>query len=82
MEPESPAAQLFSQCIVNYTTEPATLRSPLPALTPTPLLALSPFIFLSFSLHCYLTRSPLCSPSLPMAIRFGINSISIRQFRE
>lgn len=28
MEPESPAAQLFSQCIVNFTTEPSTHAQP------------------------------------------------------
>lgn len=28
MEPESPAAQLFSQCIVNFTAEPSTHAQP------------------------------------------------------
>ena len=49
MEPESPAAQLFSQCIVNFTTEPTTLCSASPN-PHSPLISRAPCMSLSLSL--------------------------------
>lgn len=64
MEPESPAAQLFSQCIINFTAEPTT-RSAL-ASAPSSLFTacLHPHFALSFRIFSIISLFSHCVPML------------------